>query len=170
MFFPWYRNIRPPVSQNPYVANPHPNSQPEHQIPKTKGNQEKAKSAWAVLCIPLHERKCLCDKFVHAQMSHRSLPLSKSSSASMSLLITGPAALGSSFVRRAACSWTSSSSSFRNRPWATGGAGAEVEGEAEEELPPLWARERTMSFLQIGQVRRRVVSHGVLEMSVSIVM
>lgn len=95
--------------------------------------------------------------------NHRSLPLSKSSSASMSLLITGPAALGSSFVRRAACSWTSSSSSSRNRPWVTGGAGAEVEGEPEEELPPLlWARERTMSFLQMGQVRRRVVSQGVL--------
>jgi len=35
-----------------------------------------------------------------------------------------------------------------------------------EELPPLllllWARERTMSFLQMGQVRRRVVSQGVL--------
>jgi hypothetical protein len=99
---------------------------------------------------------------------HRSLPLSKSSSASMSLLITGPAALGSSFVRRAACSWTSPSSSSRNRPWVTGGAGAEVEGEPEEELPPLWARERTMSFLQIGQVRRRVVSHGVLSRYVSI--
>jgi hypothetical protein len=43
-----------------------------------------------------------------------------------------------------------------------GGAGAEVDGEAVEELPPLWARERTMSFLQMGQVRRRVVSQGVL--------
>jgi hypothetical protein len=31
-----------------------------------------------------------------------------------------------------------------------------------DELPPLWARERTMSFLQMGQVRRRVVSQGVL--------
>ena len=43
------------------------------------------------------------------------------------------------------------------------------EGEAEEELPPLWARERTMSFLQMGQVRRRVVSHGVLGRGVSLV-
>jgi hypothetical protein len=50
----------------------------------------------------------------------------------------------------------------------TGGAGAEVEGEPEEELPPLWARERTMSFLQMGQVRRRVVSHGVLDVCVSL--
>jgi len=104
-----------------------------------------------------------------AEMIYRSLPLSKSSSASMSLLITGPAALGSSLVRRAACSWMSSSSSSRNRPWVTGGAGAEVEGEAEEELPPLWARERTMSFLQMGQVRRRVVSHGVLDVGVSLI-
>jgi hypothetical protein len=31
-----------------------------------------------------------------------------------------------------------------------------------EELPPLWASERTISFLQMGQVRRRVVSQGVL--------
>jgi hypothetical protein len=50
----------------------------------------------------------------------------------------------------------------------TGGAGAEVDGEPEEELPPLWARERTMSFLQIGQVRRRVVSHGVLVINISL--
>ena len=42
-----------------------------------------------------------------------------------------------------------------------------MEGEAEEELPLLWARERTMSFLQIGQVRRRVVSQGVLARNVS---
>jgi hypothetical protein len=102
-----------------------------------------------------------------AQLVYRSLPLSRSSSASTSLLMTGPAALGSSFVRRAACSWISSSSSSRNRPWVTGGAGAEVDGEPEEELPPLWARERTMSFLQMGQVRRRVVSHGVLVVNIS---
>ena len=37
-----------------------------------------------------------------------------------------------------------------------------------EELPPLWARDRTISFLQIGQVRRRVVSQGVLLMLFSI--
>jgi hypothetical protein len=97
-----------------------------------------------------------------------STPISKSSSASTSRLITGPAAPGSSFASKAACSCTSSSSSSsrkRPRPWGgTGGAGAEVEGEAVEELPPLllWARERTMSFLQMGQVRRRVVSQGVL--------
>ena len=91
-----------------------------------------------------------------------STPISKSSSASMSRLMTGPAAPGSSLVSKAACSCTSSSSSSRNRPWVTGGAGAEVEGEAVDELPPLWARDRTISFLQIGQVRRRVVSQGVL--------
>ena len=51
----------------------------------------------------------------------------------------------------------------------TGGAGAELEGDPEEELPPLWERERTMSFLQMGQVRRRVVSHGVLSVGVSFV-
>jgi hypothetical protein len=51
----------------------------------------------------------------------------------MSRLMTGPAAPGSSFVSKAACSCTSSSSSSRNRPWVTGGAGAEVEGEAVEE-------------------------------------
>jgi hypothetical protein len=99
---------------------------------------------------------------------YRSLPLSRSSSASTSLLMTGPAALGSSFVRRAACSWMSSSSSSRKRPWVTGGAGAEVDGEPEEELPPLWARERTMSFLQMGHVRRRVVSQGVLVICISL--
>jgi hypothetical protein len=94
-----------------------------------------------------------------------STPISKSSSASTSRLITGPAAPGSSLVSKAACSCTSSSSSSRKRPRPCvtgGGAGAEVEGEAVEELPPLWARERTMSFLQMGQVRRRVVSQGVL--------
>jgi hypothetical protein len=111
--------------------------------------------------------KRLCNRLL-CPVVYRSLPLSRSSSASTSLLMTGLAALGSSFVRRAACSWMSSSFSSRNRPWVTGGAGAEVEGEPEEELPPLWARERTMSFLQMGQVRRRVVSHGVLDVCVSL--
>jgi len=114
--------------------------------------------------IQLYEKT----EILHAtnRLDHRSLPsstpISKSSSASMSRLMTGPAAPGSSFVSKAACSWTSSSSSSRKIPWVTGGAGTEVEGEPVEELPPLWARERTMSFLQMGQVRRRVVSQGVL--------
>jgi hypothetical protein len=110
----------------------------------------------------LHKKHRKGPKSSHHRFLPSSTPISRSSSASISRLMTGPAAPGSSFVSKAACSCTSSSSSSRKRPWVTGGAGAEVEGEAVEELPPLWARERTMSFLQMGQVRRRVVSQGVL--------
>lgn len=82
------------------------------------------------------------------------IPRSKSSNASSSRL-TGRAATGSSLRVTAACSWTSSepatSSSWYVTCW----------GEVELEPADL-ASERTTSPLQIGHVRRRVVSQGVL--------
>ena len=115
VFFAWYRNI--PVSPRT------PTLSTVSQFPKTpsqspKHHQHKSKKKKRVQCYAQENayvseigQRVLAESFYQ-----RSLPLSRSSSASMSLLMTGPAALGSSFVRRAACSWTSSSDSSRNRP------------------------------------------------------
>lgn len=152
---PWYHKNDP----LPYLPCPRTPQTEKKKISHIT-SEEKLKP------MVLDDRPCLKQSHHRSCTPQRllspSIPLSKSSSASTSRLITGPAAPGSSFVSKAACSWTSSSSSSRKRPWVTGGGGAEVEGVPEEELPPLWPSERTMSFLQIGQVRRRVVSHGVL--------
>jgi hypothetical protein len=139
-FFPWYRDIPQTGQTCVYPAQSQAsNSQFPDQNPKAPSvrHQHKRKKDpkpnRVLFPCTLHHRMLRYNAH-----SYRSLPLSRSSSASTSLLITGPAALGSSFVRRAACSWMSSSSSSRNRPWVTGGAaGAEVDGEPEEELPPL---------------------------------
>lgn len=83
-------------------------------------------------------------------------PLSRSSNASSSRL-TGCCESGSSLIRLAACSCTSTSSSsslYGSCRWCG--------GDAAEDEPPERARDRTTSPLQIGQVRRLVVSHGVL--------
>lgn len=107
---------------SPYLPEPPPLSTVS-QFPKTpsqspKHHQHKSKKKKRVQCYAQENayvseigQRVLAESFYQ-----RSLPLSRSSSASMSLLMTGPAALGSSFVRRAACSWTSSSDSSRNRP------------------------------------------------------
>ena len=95
--------------------------------------------------------KCKKKRPSHRDRSEAT-PRSRSSNASSSRL-TGCAAAGSSLRVTAACSWMSSASSSSGRA----PAGGDV-----DEVPVVRARERTTSPLQMGHVRRRVVSQGVL--------